>query len=362
MNTRINVLSGFGSKAAAAILIEIEITSTSKKRFLLDAGGSLEDCAHKGWEFPKDLDAIIITHDHQDHAGGLLDLSDNDQVPVYATPYVISKIHKHLNFRTLPNKGTIDICGITVTTGNNGHSYGGVWLHLGIGGGIFYSGDFSLESELYNFCLPPKSEVALLDASYGLYETSQQSNKERLLKSLSNQKPNLLPVPQTGRALEMAYWFSCVNLDNWVLGDDCLNPSDVYFGDPSLVSSLAYLNMSLMRTRSFNDDASIILCGDPDGFGGDSARLLTHKEKYNILYTGHLPEHARNAVSSSLATFVRWNVHPRTEDLKKLVKYLNCKYAIPLFHNLEPISEWKKQIGDCIYNANTLDFTHETRT
>ena len=43
----------------------------------------------------------------------------------------------------------------TPTNGSNGHAPGGVWLHLGIGGGLLYMGDCSVESSLYAFDPPP---------------------------------------------------------------------------------------------------------------------------------------------------------------------------------------------------------------
>jgi len=48
---------------------------------------------------------------------------------------------------------------------------GGVWLHLNYWGrGLFYSGDFSLESTFISFHYAAESQQALLDASYGLYD------------------------------------------------------------------------------------------------------------------------------------------------------------------------------------------------
>jgi hypothetical protein len=90
---------------------------------------------------------------------------------------------------------------ITVTTGSCGHALGGVWFHLNIAGGLFYSGDFSMESALFHFDTPPPAGGAA-DASYGLYDVAQSAQWDKLQTLFS--LPTLCPVPPSGRAVELA--------------------------------------------------------------------------------------------------------------------------------------------------------------
>src|SRR6201998_2210383 len=64
------------------------IVSSSKARILLDAGLSCRELMKRmraANEDPATLDAILITHEHQDHVQGLSVLARKLGVPVYFT-------------------------------------------------------------------------------------------------------------------------------------------------------------------------------------------------------------------------------------------------------------------------------------
>lgn len=354
MKVSIDILSGAGRKTAAAILVTYEMDNQSKPiRFLLDAGGALEVGEDKGWTQPDHLDAIFISHDHQDHMGGLIDI--DSKVPVYATSPVQQQLPMHLNLHTLPICGTTNVSGIKVTTGSAGHSFGGVWLHLDVGDGVFYSGDFSLESCLYPFTMPPQADVALLDASYGLYDNSLEQCKNALLHYLKDERALLMPVPQTGRALEMACWLTSLGFHDWTLGEDCIAPETVLAGPEDCVYGEIRPILENMKSQPFNPNAKVVLCGDPDGLSGEAAVLLQQPERYLPVYTGHLPEHARQAVSEDRAYFERWNVHPRKQDLKWLVDHLGCRICVPLFHTMKDLNEWRQALGPSVTTDSYIE-------
>ncbi|MHB1935633.1 MAG: MBL fold metallo-hydrolase [Acidobacteriaceae bacterium] len=78
---RVTVL-GSGSKGNCTVV------STSRTRILLDAGLSCREIVKRmrsSGEAPEKLDAVLVTHEHQDHVQGLSVLARRWNVPVYAT-------------------------------------------------------------------------------------------------------------------------------------------------------------------------------------------------------------------------------------------------------------------------------------
>jgi len=354
MSTTITVLSGFDAKAAAAILIQSEHV-----RILLDAGGNLEPGLDKGWDYPDNLDAIIISHDHIDHCHGLQDLTE--QVPVYATASVAQQLPHNanikLNIKALPLKGSINIAGIKVTVGQAGHSLAGIWVHLAIAGGIFYSGDFSLESQLFPFDQPPPADTALLDASYGLYQTCAQTAKQELLQLLATNRQILLPVPPSGRALEIALWLEQLGFTDWQLGPCCLTPEQAQQLPKALFNTKAQRQFNKITDK--NHHTKIFICADADGAGGEALRLMN---KYNdqlfTIYTGYLPSKAQADVKAGRAACVRWNVHPRQQDLALLIKQLQAKRCLPLFCAIDDQQHWRDKISECLIFTTTIQVNH----
>lgn len=142
---KIEIISGLNRKAPAAILL-----SARGQRILLDAGGALEP-DEALWQVPADIDAVLLSHDHADHIAGLNRLPRD--VPVYCSKVTAQALPAGHNVRYINVRGRFRIGEITVTTGSCGHAYGGVWFHLDIDGGVFYSGDISMESALFHFDL-----------------------------------------------------------------------------------------------------------------------------------------------------------------------------------------------------------------
>jgi phosphoribosyl 1,2-cyclic phosphodiesterase len=78
---RVTVL-GSGSKGNCTVV------STSRTRIVLDAGFSCKEIVKRMrfcGEDPEKLDAVLISHEHQDHVQGLSVLARRWKVPVYAT-------------------------------------------------------------------------------------------------------------------------------------------------------------------------------------------------------------------------------------------------------------------------------------
>ena len=64
------------------------IIESGDARLLVDCGFSLKNCQRRlqrlGLE-PKDLSAILVTHEHDDHVGGVFDLARAADIPVWLT-------------------------------------------------------------------------------------------------------------------------------------------------------------------------------------------------------------------------------------------------------------------------------------
>lgn len=71
--------------------------STAKTRLLVDAGltgKKLEELLHQIGQHPKDLDAILITHEHSDHIKGLGVLARRYKIPIYANAQTWLELEK----------------------------------------------------------------------------------------------------------------------------------------------------------------------------------------------------------------------------------------------------------------------------
>src|SRR5262249_16898064 len=102
----------------------------------------------------------------------------------------------------LPLRGRGDVLGIPVDTGRNGHAPGGIWMRFHGGTGLLYTGDYSAESALYAFDMPPKSRTMLFDCSYGDDDTPLAERQQALAPHLAGDV--LLPAPADGRGPDIA--------------------------------------------------------------------------------------------------------------------------------------------------------------
>ncbi|MBO0718397.1 MAG: MBL fold metallo-hydrolase, partial [Rhizobiales bacterium] len=93
----LRLISGVGKKGPACFAIEAE-----GKRFVLDLGegpppGLLPDIASAA-----PADALILSHGHKDHVGGLSLLESLGNPPVYATEIVAQSLPGEIRTRPLP--------------------------------------------------------------------------------------------------------------------------------------------------------------------------------------------------------------------------------------------------------------------
>jgi Cft2 family RNA processing exonuclease len=337
VSVSVEILSGLTPKAPAAIVLNL-----ADRRFLLDAGA----CIGYGnicWQFPADIDGVFISHDHVDHIGGYTQIPKH--VPVYCSEFVASRLSVHKNVRVLPVQGRSEIMGIRVSTGAAGHALGGIWFHFDIGGGVFYSGDYSLESGLYRFDVPPPAELALLDMSYGNYDISMSQQKKQLDKAIKltdSELSLLLPVPASGRSIELAIWLShqypskvCIDRNGVDYIYKAISRKDMAL-QPEITALLVSISQTVRVVGGPEDirPGDIILAGSPDLDGGLATHLIDSlsEEQLRVIFTGHLGPLVREVQKQRETSFIRWNVHPTLSDNIRLIRHLRSKTLIPLFH------------------------------
>lgn len=349
--TRVDILSGLGGKSSAAIRVRHQGRS-----LLLDAGGPLhpgEDCEWVRNTGP--LDAILISHDHPDHIGSVTQLPWN--IPLYCTPEVAMALPPGRSWYPLPRKGSSSILGITVTTGRAGHSHGGLWLHLGVGEGLFYSGDASFESLVFPFDPPPTAGTLLLDASYGLYDTDQTQCRMAILEQLS--QPTVLPLPLSGRAIELAVWLWGMEEEypiDWTMDKHCQHRVRHWLrSGPDAFRPGIYDVLQQLSDRNWPEYARIMLVADRND-------VAQHWPEHQLLHTGYLTPDRRGRVAGGLEHWRRWNVHLRASDLAWLGDTLGARQLVPLFTSLTQTMAWQERLGPLLCTDTTLELNNETKT
>ena len=330
----LRLISGVGKKAPACFVIEAQ-----GKRLVLDLGegpppGLLPDIAGA-----TPADALILSHGHKDHIGGLSLLERLGNPPVYATEIVAQSLPAEIGARALPIRGRTEVLGIPLETGRDGHAPGGVWLHFGIGDGLLYTGDYSAESALYAYD-PPAQEAAtaLIDCSYGDYDRALEVCWSELAAHLGH-GPLLLPVPANGRGPEIAlelmrHGFRDIFIDN------AMQRALQQLGDGAGISLRLGLAEEIYRlaamARPIDGARGVMLAASADGTSGATAQLLPEFERspaVEILFTGYINPNtpAERLAQNGRAQRMRWNVHPRLSDTLALARTVRARTIIPAF-------------------------------
>ena len=359
MSSSLIPVSGTGAKGPACFVV-----NTRGARIMLDLGHGPQPGVYPDVSRVDSVDALLLSHSHGDHAGGLTLRSRIGNPRVYASTIVAGLVGGDVE-GSLPLSGTADICGIRVTVGRNGHAPGGVWIHLDVDDGLLYTGDYSVESSVYAYDPPPPAKTVILDASYGAYDEPIDSCR-RQLERLAEAGPVLLPVPAAGRAGDMALHLAqsgrLPHLDDHVRATIASLATD--YRDcvkPEATDALAAIARDAPPIRATESGAGVML-GSVASTAGASANALLERWRDApgpaIAFTGFVAPGtlADSLVRSGRATFTRWNVHPRLADNADLVKHAGARVVLPAFGHAGNHDAWKAAFApaEVVYDGPVL--------
>lgn len=337
-------ISGVGDKGPACFLVE-----TGSARLLLDLGVGPQPGRRPDLSSVGRVDAIVLSHQHPDHAGAL-DLRDRiGAPPIHASDLVCRALPAAVEARSFPLRGKTEIAGVTVTTGRSGHAPGGVWLHLAVGDGLLYMGDHCVESLLYAFDPPPPAGTIILDASYGDYD-APIARSFAALDQVVAAGGVLMPVPPAGRGPEIALYLKRQGMPALAFDDAMVGALDSLVGagsaclQPGLSGEIAEVRAA---ARPLDGPKGVTLAAAANGASGAAARLLNEWEdraEPQFVFTGYLPPGtpAERLVGSGRGRYLRWNIHPRLSDNAALATSVAARTVIPAFGHRRHLAAWQR--------------------
>jgi Cft2 family RNA processing exonuclease len=349
MGARLIAVSGLGPKEPAAFVVE-----TNGQRLLLDCGEGPEPGRLPDVDAIGVIDAIILSHGHNDHAGALRLRERIGSPPVYATAPVITRLPAGIAAQPIPIRGHVKVRDIAIEAGLDGHAPGGVWLRLAVGEGLLYMGDHSIESALYGFDQPPATATMIFDASYGDAEETQARQRADLADMAEN-AAMLLPVPADGRGPEIAMFLQQAGFD--VAIDAQVRAAAILLTQAACTSAkpagVPALEQLIRTARPLDADApaqGVMVAHGGSGDAGIAAALIGRWREQSdpaIAFTGHLAAGTtgRALVDQRRAQFRRWNVHPTFSQNLRLIESVNPRRVVPAFGDTRFHPLWRRSLA-----------------
>lgn len=333
---RLTAISGLGGKLPAAFLLEV-----GERRLLLDLGEGPEPGIFPDVSDLGAIDAICLSHAHIDHAGALHLATEIGNPPLYATHTTFLQIGidplADPRCRLLPEQGEASIETIPVTVGRCGHSPGGIWFHFAADGGVLYTGDWSMESQLLPFDMPPRAHFIITDASYGDRQTSL-GNQIDTIAELAREGA-VLPVPSCGRGPEMALALAARGLSPKLSTQIRNEIANLAENSETVGAEMQDRLKTLLSDLPETNEADwrpsdILIVTEANGEAGTSADLVARiDEGFRFIFSSHVPHGtpAEQLIAGKRALWLGWNVHPRLDDVLHLADMTGARQVMPVF-------------------------------
>lgn len=334
---RLTALSGLGRKSAALFLIEIR-----GRRLLLDMGDGLETGERPDLSGAGRIDAVLLSHAHVDHAGGLDRLDEIGNPPVFASAETLRQLGRG-EAHTLPEQGDAVVMGVPLRTGRAGHAPGGIWMRFDTGaGGVLYTGDFSTEAPLLT-CDPfPPTATVLADASYGDREDGLCDQIAAI--AWFARGGAVLPCPADGRGPDMVAALSAMGLDVAACAIVAAETRRLTGSAPRVV------------TATTARPGDVIVAAGPNAEHGLPAALRA-RQGFRFAFSGHVPRTspAHAMIAEGRAVWMGWNVHPRLPDLVTLADTTQALRVLPAFLDLATAPRLAVALGPRLCRDTTLE-------
>lgn len=341
---KINLYGGFGEKGRLGVGI-----TTSGIKLLLDIGIKVGATGRDYYPLIEadaiaELDAVLISHAHEDHVGGLLWLLEQGfQGRILMTAETLAETgqtlknyaeQQHLDRIALPDErielfkaGDVLTLGDTaIATGRSGHVAGGVWFCVeGEGRKVLYSGDVVPDSPVLEMDAFPQCDLLLLDASYGADAVSGETRARQIREwIMQNRDGCLLPTPLSGRSLEL---MALMPVQFAIHGDmRAALAEQISVGGAMRDGVAERLKQLLHQAQDWREDQALPRCPlltfDGMGRAGPSAYAMNRalKTGWPVLLTGHVPEDtpASEMLRDELADWIRLPTHPTLNGMVSL--------------------------------------------
>jgi len=335
MSMRIDLCGGFGEKGRTSVAV-----SGSGRRILFDAGIKVGATGEEYYPaIPggvDDIEAVLISHAHEDHVGALSRLlaqgyrgrilmtaETREEAPAtlaaYADPHDFKRFPLPEERIELFEPGdSLTIGGLQIATGRSGHVVGGVWFAVDDGSRkVVYSADVVPDSSVFVMDPMPRCDLLVFDASYGADPISGTARAQAIAEWVAARPGGcLLPTPLSGRSLELMaildgpfaiHASMRASLAVQIEARVALHPATVQ-----------QLRRRLAEASDWHDGDALpacpLLADDGMGKAGPSAMLLPLADaaSYPILLSGHLPMGSPGEVlhASGRADWIRMPTHP----------------------------------------------------
>lgn len=360
---QLTCISGVGAKAAACFLYE-----SAGKRIMLDLGegpspGQKPDLSGLGT-----VDAVVISHQHPDHCGGLDLLSEIGNPTVYMTEAVADvaggRLPPGARVTELPMRGNAAVAGVEVLLGRTGHAPGGVWIHFPEGGGFTYMNDHKADSIIFAYDDPPAAGTIVVDASYGADDRPMAAYVEEFEKVLDS-GPVLLPVPVPGRGVEIALHMAVSGRALPAIDEAMRGLLSRLAGPwaeavhPGVADNLVRLAAEAPAVGAADDPHDgVMLVSGGNGESGLAAELCERwaaAAAPPIHFSGNLGPGTRGArmVADGRATQSRWPVHASLSENVALARRTQARQVVPGFSDASVnLAVWTKEFSSSKVNIN----------